>query len=460
MSKFLALVFAGVAGAATVSVHEHIGSKDPELMLESMRALAKQAVAGSIPADTFNTVAGFVSSITTHLMESMEECVQVEDRYVTSVRQTLTDLNTNLGNEISSVAGLEEAANNFIEDTIIPGRALERNADGDRESLCDEVCQDLRRYQPCTPPAGGHWQNDVEPCCDTETVQSDVPAPLRSQEWRDLEAYMDCLDTFVVGNGHDASAVDLYESYQEDCVNASEVWESKKEQIDPSDGSVANDLCTMIQADEDKCTFYFTNFNAQSGNHSGKLDVAQEIVENTYQQYEALRKIQCLFAAIQNGQDGSVDVAAACQACEDEAPVCTGMCNDDPECPAQLKCTTCCLPPIPENPCEQRHKCDVCTGAFRHEFYDCPAAGYNNTEALCEEDGDGNIVVKGTDSPPSAQCQLLIDQLGCSGFNCEDICDNFGGTGYIPAFGSRPVRRAYEPFTCGGDSFGNWNFAR
>jgi len=465
MSKFLAFAFASAAGAATVSIHEHFGTKDPDTMLESMRALAKQAVDGKIPQSTFAIVEGFVNDITTHLMESMEECVQVEDRYVTSIRQTLTELNSGLANDVSSVESAEEDNHNFIEDTIVPGRNQERNADGDRASLCDAVCQDLRSFQPCGSfPARGDWLSDSEPCCDAETDQVDVPAEMRSQQWRDLEEYMDCLDSFVVSSA-ETSAMDLYEGFQEDCINASETWENKKEQIDPSDGSVANDLCDMIQSDEDKCTHYYTNFQAQTGNHSGKLDIAQDIVENTYQQYEALRKIQCLFSAIRLGQDGAdgpttdVDIAAACEACENEPPQCTGMCNADPSCPAELKCTTCCLDPIPENVCDQRHKCDVCTGHFRHEFYDCPAADYNNTAALCEEDGNGDIVDKATGAPPSSQCQLLIAQLGCTGFSCEDVCDGLNGDGYIEAFGTRPRRRAYEPFTCGGESMGNWNFA-
>jgi len=458
MSKFIAFAFASAASAATVSIHEHFGTKDPDTMLESMRALAKQAVEGKIPESTFEVVEGFVASITSHLMTSMEECVQVEERYVTSIRQTLTGLNTQLSNDIADVATAEEENRGFIDDTVVPGRAQERGADADRCDLCGELCNDLSHYTKCggfpTSGPSEEWLNDAEPCCDRQTDQIDVPAEMRSQQWRDLETFMECLDTFVTPGDSSASAMELFENYQGECINASETWENKKEQIDPSDGSVANDLCTMIQNDEDKCTYYYTNFNAQDANHSGKIGIAQEIVENTYQQYEALRKIQCLFDAIKLA---TADVAGACAACEAEPAVCTGMCSDDPDCPDDLKCATCCLPPIPESVCDQRHKCDVCTGHFRHEFYDCPAAEYNNTEALCEEK-DGIIVDKATSLPPAPQWQLLIAQLGCTGFSCEDICDGLNEDGYIAAYGTMPRRRAYEPFTCGGESMGNWNF--
>jgi len=481
MSKFLALVCAGVAGAATVSVHEHFATNDPHVMLESMRAFAKQAQQGKIPQGTFDVVAGFVSNITSSLMTSMEECVQIEDRFVTSVRATLTELNSKLGDDVSDVDGEQEGIETMIANVVAPGREQEKEVDEQRTADCGALCVELAANQPCTPPATGSWLNDAEPCCDTETDQADVPAPLRSQQWRDLENYMDCLNEFVIGDGATTSAFDLYDVSQADCINASETWEAKKEQIDPSDGSVANDLCTMISNDEDKCTHYFTNWNLQMGNltnaqdHSslpGRLAIAKELVENTYQQYEALRKIICLFDAIKSGGGGG-DIAAACAACENQEPVCTDMCAEtysgqathDLSCPSELKCATCCLPHVVEQECEQRHKCDVCTDKFRHEFYNCPAAEWNNTDVLCTPapGGNGYAVVAGTGSEPAAECKLLIRQLGCTDFNCKDVCDGLdegaaAGAGYIPASQGKPARRAYEPFTCGGEDIGNWNF--
>lgn len=114
----------------------------------------------------------------------------------------------------------------------------------------------------------------------------------------------------------------------------------------------------MIDNDVQKCTDYTSAWAAAESAHSAQVDASKTIIENGLQQYEAMRKITCLFDTIKNEALTGDEIAAACQQCEDAAPICQSWCPaaqattleeaktlESPwnNCPEVLRAPTCCI---------------------------------------------------------------------------------------------------------------------
>jgi len=436
MSRLLALTFASVAGAATVrSSQQHMeATRDPDMMLESIRALAEQAQQGKIDADVIDEVQELVNQIEQTLMTDFHGIVTAADADVLAKLGALNALIAGLAGDVETGNGVAAAITESIADDLAPCRARETNAHHARETTCGDVCTDVS--EPiCHPPAGGDWQDDTEPCCVFAPDHNfdDVPVVRRSSEWADLEDYMDCLNTFVA----DFGTWDTYTSDAEACINASTVWHNVKQtECDPD--SNARDLCDATDTEVAMCAKYVSDFDRDLGHHGTSLSGAKALVENTMAQYNTLEKIKCLFAAIRaSTEGGGADaVRQACQACEAAAPLCNAadVCNPFDTCP--FECANCCVDPPTPPCCGDDHPCDVCTNAFRHEHYGCPADG-------CAAGADA-----------SGTCGLLIEQNGCPSMRCEDCAL----LGTLPATCTKDARSAFDEFNCGGSAIGNEDF--
>lgn len=464
MSKFFALVCTGAVHAASVAVREHVASADPHALLENLRALAKEAETKKIDGTTLAAVAGLVEEMQTQVNASLAQCAQAEDNLCFATRQRLTEINTQLGQDVEAVAGETASIVDTVSGAINQGRYSESVSHQSRNTSCEGVCNSLTFNPPCTPPALPEgcteypcgWLADDEPCCDRAVDADLVPdTPQRQSQWKDLEDYMRCLDTWMEDPTSDYfSAYTDYQQWAGDCVNASETWESQKELMDPQNSNVARDMCVMIDNDVNKCTKFHLDWSSAMNLHNSQIEASEVIIENGLQQYEAMRKIVCLFEAISSGLPGD-EIRTACDACEAMAANCGPWCPADGEfgeCPVGLRSPTCCLPEPTPNHCESRHKCDVCTDAFRGEFYGCPAEG-------CSDSPDLNDLINA--QADSVMCSLLIQQMSCrAGFSCEAECqglDEGCGAGYIcdpNVDGGKRV--SYNEFICAVE--GNQNF--
>jgi len=474
MTKIFACLCASTAYAASVNVHQHFSTEEPNALLENMRALAKKAQEKKIEPDVLTAVATLVSDMRAKVDEGIECIARDQNILIVNHLATLTEINNKLAFDVDAVADSQAAIKDNHNSIVGAARNDEDAYHEWRCDACDEVCDTLIQNPPCVAPEFPDcdpsdypcdWLEDPEPCGINDYCPGRDPArwdptdpnpTLRGSKWQELDAYMACMDDFMADNGP-------YEQYldaSKQCQNASTSWRAEKQSGDTGDDSVSREICQMIEDDKAKCLLYNTNWISAKAMYDTDLALAKDLIANGFAQHEAMRKIECLFTAIKEGNDGSRDITEACAECEAEPLQCVDVCpySNSTGCSLGFQCEACCDPAPPRQPCDELDVCEPCTADFRHEYFDCPdpdAPDVPASGALCKEDATGKIVTHRGEEIED-QCKLLVKQLSCTArFSCEDECDKNadGSDKYMP-----DGRRAYYPFTCGGDSIDNMDF--